>query len=71
VKSTDYDKLRTEGMISRPHCGEDEHQRAYAHLQRRQAEGRLEPIDGWDGDLAEGYADILGLQPSVDLLESS
>lgn len=34
---------------------------ALAHLRRLNARGKLRPIDGWDGDLVEGYADMLGV----------
>ncbi len=54
------DKLQT--IIDRPYASQEDHQLAYEHLRRRHAEGTLPEIHGWTGDLAEGYADILGIK---------
>lgn len=57
----DLDGMRT--TLERPYCTEMEHELAYAYLQRRHAEGTLHPILDWDGDLVDGYAEILGVTP--------
>lgn len=57
--TTGSDKLRT--TLERPYATSREHALAYAHLLRRHAEGALDPIPGWDGDPASGYAEMLGL----------
>jgi len=54
------DKLQT--VIDKPYASMKDHTRAYAYLQRRHAEGTLPPIHDWNGDLVEGYADILGIK---------
>lgn len=55
------DRMRT--VIDKPYSTKGDHAKAYANLELWGRQGKLQPIDGWDGDLVAGYADILGLKP--------
>lgn len=55
------DRLQT--RVDRPYASRDDHAKALETLRGLQAQGKLKPIDDWDGNLVEGYASILGIQP--------
>lgn len=44
-----------------PLCGQKQHDAARHVIETLAHAGMLAPIPGWDGSLAEGYADILGI----------
>lgn len=57
----DFDKRAK--VYEKLYTTDEERVLAYAYLKRRYRLGLLKPIDGWDGDLVEGYASILGVLP--------
>lgn len=61
ARTRDFNGMRT--AFERPYSTEEQRELAYAYLQRRHAEGRLDPIHDWTGDLVDGYAGILGIKP--------
>lgn len=56
------DGEKHKAYLGPPLCGDDQHRQAWKTIQGLAAAGQLEPIPGWDGGLAEGYADILGVR---------
>jgi hypothetical protein len=57
---TGSDKLQNN--IDRPYATPEVHAKAYAVLKRFGREGKLPQIPEWNGDLVEGYVEILGVK---------
>lgn len=58
------DGEKHKAFLGPPLCSKATREVARKKIQILAEAGHLEPIPGWEGDLAEGYADILGLSPS-------
>ena len=52
-------------ILEAPLCSDETRRLAYDFIVRNGKAGRLQPIPGWKGDLADGYADILGVKPDA------
>lgn len=58
------DGEKHKAFLGPPLCGSATREKARRKIEIMAKAGHLGPIPGWEGDLAEGYADILGLSPS-------
>jgi len=56
------DGEKHKAYLGPPLCGDEAHRKAWQKIKIMAAAGHLEPIPGWNGGLAEGYADILGVR---------
>jgi hypothetical protein len=57
-----YPSDRQKTRLGPPLCGSDQHQAAWEVIQSYAAAGMLGPVPDWEGDVADAYADILGLE---------
>lgn len=60
--TTPYVSDRHRTRVGPPLCGMEQHAAAWEVIKSWAEAGVLQPIPGWEGDLAEGYADILGIK---------
>lgn len=56
------DGERHKAYLGPPLCTNEQHQGAWETIKTLAAAGLLKPVEDYDGDTAEAYADILGIR---------